>query len=125
VRILVIEDDDDSREMMRLLLEGVGHRVEEAKSGQAGLDKLLELRPDLALIDVGLPDFDGYELVRSARVRAQGQRLYLVALTGYSQPEDRRRATAAGFDEILAKPVDWHALDQVLDTALGASSKDP
>jgi CheY-like chemotaxis protein len=94
--------------------------VEDAENGRTGLQKLLELQPDLALIDVGLPDVDGYELVRAARACAEGRRLYLVALTGYSQPDDRRRATEAGFDIVLAKPVDWQALDRILTTASGA-----
>jgi CheY-like chemotaxis protein len=125
LRVLVIEDDKDSRETLRLVLEARGHRVDDAENGRAGFQKLLEVRPDLALIDVGLPDLDGYELVRAARARAEGRQLYLVALTGYSQPEDRRRASDAGFDALLAKPVDWQALDHVLTTALGAPRSQP
>lgn len=114
--ILVIEDDVDSRETMRLVLEGVGHRVDEAGDGQTGLEKLLALQPDIALIDVGLPDLDGYELVRAARARPEGRDLYLVALTGYSQPDDRRRAAEVGFDAVLSKPVNWVSLDDILAT---------
>jgi CheY-like chemotaxis protein len=120
LKVLVIEDDDDSRETLRLVLEAAGHEVEDAEDGRSGLQKLLELRPELTLIDVGLPDLDGYDVVREARRRAEGQGLYLVALTGYSQPEDRRHAADVGFDAVLAKPIDWQALDQVVATARAA-----
>jgi CheY-like chemotaxis protein len=96
------------------LLELSGHRVRIARDGVAGLDALRAQPPEIALIDVGLPRMDGYELAQRARSGGRGQRPLLVALTGYGLPEDRERALAAGFDEHLVKPVNPAALDAVL-----------
>ena len=107
--MLIVEDNADAREMLRVALELSGHEVHEAHDGPGGLEALLRLRPDVALVDVGLPDFDGYELAR--KVRAAGaSAVRLVALTGYGQPDDRRQALAAGFDTHLVKPVQLEAL---------------
>jgi len=112
-RVLVIEDNDDSREMLRQLLEHAGHEVHDAGDGPQGIDAALRLEPDVALIDVGLPEIDGYEVAR--RIRAESRRdMLLVALTGYGLAEDRERALAAGFDLHLVKPVDFDRLFDVL-----------
>ena len=74
------------------------------------------IAPDVALIDVGLPDLDGHELVRRARAEGGGPPPYLVAVTGYGQPEDERRAREVGFDAHLPKPLDWDRLDRLLAT---------
>jgi signal transduction histidine kinase/ActR/RegA family two-component response regulator len=108
-RILVVEDNTDAREMLRHLLNLAGHEVHEAADGPTGLGAALRVRPDIALVDVGLPGFDGYELARRVRGSA-GPPIYLVALTGYGQPDDRRRAVEAGFDAHLVKPVNPDAL---------------
>ena len=115
-RILVVEDNTDAREMLRHLLNLAGHEVHEAADGPAGLEAALRLRPDVALVDVGLPGFDGYQLARRVRGSA-GPLIYLVALTGYGQPDDRRLATEAGFDTHLVKPVNPDALLTVIHTA--------
>jgi len=104
-RIVLVEDSRDSRDMLRFLLEHGGHEVHEAEDGPHGVETILAVRPDIALVDVGLPGIDGYEVAR--RVRAQvGAGVRLVALTGYGLPEDHRRSQEAGFDEHLVKPVD-------------------
>jgi CheY-like chemotaxis protein len=113
-RVLIVEDDPESRETLRLNLEASGHRVDEASDGASGLRELLRLRPDVALIDVGLPDLDGHELVRRARAHGGAPRPYLVAVTGYGQPEDVQRARDVGFDALLPKPLDWDRLDRLL-----------
>jgi CheY-like chemotaxis protein/two-component sensor histidine kinase len=113
--VLVVEDNDDAREMLQRLLEMDGHRVRVAHDGAAGLSALLAQVPEIAFIDVGLPEIDGYELAR--RVRAElGERRppILVAITGYGQAEDRKRTREAGFDEHLVKPVDYETLSGVL-----------
>jgi PAS domain S-box-containing protein len=103
-RILVIEDNDDAREMLRVALTLAGHQVFEAPDGPAGLALAGEVAADVALIDVGLPGLDGYEVAR--RIRANGHHaMLLVAVTGYGQPEDRARAVAAGFDAHVTKPI--------------------
>jgi CheY-like chemotaxis protein len=108
-RILVVEDNDDAREMVRLVLELAGHEVHEAVDGPSGLATALDVRPDVALLDIGLPGFDGLEIARRVRL-AMGASIHLVALTGYGQPDDRRQALEAGFDAHLVKPVDPPAL---------------
>jgi CheY-like chemotaxis protein len=105
-RVLVIEDNEDSRLSLRELIRGLGHDVHEAADGVAGLESALAIAPDLALVDIGLPGLDGYEVARRLREHPIGRRLRLVALTGYGLPEDRQRAIDAGFDRHLVKPVD-------------------
>jgi PAS domain S-box-containing protein len=105
-RIVIVEDSRDSREMLRYVLEHAGHEVHEAADGPSGLRLILEIRPDIALVDVGLPGLDGYELARRARADEAGRAVRLVALTGYGLPDDLRRSEGAGFDAHLVKPVD-------------------
>jgi two-component system, sensor histidine kinase len=114
-RVLIIEDDVDSREMLRIVLELDGHEVHVASEGVAGLEMALALRPDVALVDIGLPGIDGYEVAR--RIRASGLTMRLVALSGYGQAEDRRRSREAGFDLHLVKPVDEAVLGQAIRPA--------
>jgi CheY-like chemotaxis protein len=105
LHILIVEDYPDGRESLRTLLEAWGHQVEVAVDGRDGLQKGLAVRPELALIDIGLPYLDGYQVAEKLRA-ALGNRIFLVACTAYGRPEDRRRALAAGFDIHLVKPVD-------------------
>jgi PAS domain S-box-containing protein len=112
-RILIVEDNDDARQLLRHLLELSGHTVHEADNGTTGLAQALALRPDVVLIDLGLPGLDGYEVAR--RIRAAGRKdVVLIAVTGYGQREDRLRASAAGFEAHFTKPVDLAALDALL-----------
>ena len=113
-RILLIEDNHDGREMLANLLRLWGHEVEETSDGARGLDMILRQRPDVALVDIGLPGLDGYELARRVRAAAGGGAVRLIAVTGYGQPEDRRRATEAGFNGHLVKPVDLDRLARIL-----------
>ncbi len=112
--VLLVEDNDDFREGLRALLEEWGQEVEAAADGRRGLEIALRLRPDVALIDVGLPGLDGYAVARGIRAAPGGDRTRLVALTGYGRVEDRQRAEEAGFDAHLAKPVDVERLRQIL-----------
>jgi PAS domain S-box-containing protein len=116
-RVLVVEDSVDARQSLRLLLELAGHEVEAAADGPSGLARLSTFRPDVALIDLGLPGMDGYAVARAARERPETRAIRLVAVTGYGQAEDRRRALAAGFDLHVTKPVDASMLDEVLGPA--------
>jgi CheY-like chemotaxis protein len=113
--ILIIEDNADAREALRVLLELEGHTVEAVEEGQQALEVARAKDPDIALVDIGLPGIDGYEIARRVRAR-DARRPVLIALTGYGQPEDRRRATEAGFDEMLVKPVDPTTLTELLAT---------
>lgn len=115
-RILVIEDNSDIRDLLRLKLRQLGHTVDVAEDGSAGLQKLLSSPPEIALIDIGLPGIDGYEIARQARDQL-GSSVYLVALTGYGQTEDRNMALAAGFDLHMTKPADFTHLQRALAEA--------
>jgi len=127
-RILVIEDNQDIRDLLRIKLRQLGHKVEAAEDGTKGLDKLLAAPPDVALVDIGLPGIDGYEIAR--RVRADlGHDVYLIALTGYGQAEDKKKALAAGFNVHLTKPADFvdlqNILGQVPTSPRGAAGSQP
>ena len=120
--ILIVEDNADNRESLQELLEEQGHLVEVAIDGEEGLERAISTNPDVALVDVGLPRLDGYEVARRIR-EASGSRMFLVALTGYGQPEDRMRAAAAGFDVHLTKPINFNLLDQILSDMTGTASQ--
>jgi len=113
-RVLIVEDNDDTRQMMHEVLRFSGHDVRTARDGASGLALAAEARPDVALIDIGLPDVDGYEVARRMRAAPGGRRIGLVAITGYGQAEDQRRAYEAGFDAHLTKPVAPERLKQVM-----------
>ena len=116
-QILLVEDNADARDALRALLELDGYEVHAAADGTEGLDLARTKRPDVALIDIGLPGFDGYEVARRMKL-LPAQPRFMVALTGYSEPEDRQRAKEAGFDAHLVKPVDPDDLSRLL-TSLG------
>jgi two-component system, sensor histidine kinase len=114
-RVLIVEDQPDVGESLGLLLAALGHEVQQARNGAAGIAMALSDPPDVVLLDIGLPGLDGYEVARRLRGQLPSEaptRLY--ALTGYTQPEDRQRAIDAGFDGFLAKPVDLEALTAAL-----------
>jgi signal transduction histidine kinase/CheY-like chemotaxis protein len=111
-RILVIEDHADARMALTMLLRLEGHQVAEASTGSEGIALIQEYVPEVVLVDIGLPDLDGYEVARSLRA-ALGKSVQIVALSGYVQPADRERARAAGFDAHLAKPVEAATLREV------------
>jgi CheY-like chemotaxis protein len=105
-RVLVIEDGTDLREMLCLALRDAGHEVRECGDGEAGLAEALAWRPDVALVDIGLPGLDGYGVAAGIRADAAAASMTLIALTGYGLPEDRRRSREAGFDRHAVKPLD-------------------
>ncbi len=105
-RIVIVEDSRDGREMLRYMLEHAGHEVHEAADGPGGVDTILKVVPDVALVDLGLPALDGYEVARRVRADHAGRAVRLVALTGYGLPDDLKRSKRAGFDAHLVKPVD-------------------
>jgi len=113
-RILVVDDNFDSAESMAMLLKLSGHDVAIAHDGMEALTLAQEFLPDVALLDLGMPKLDGYEAARSIREQPWGQRMMLVALTGWGQAEDKRRSREAGFDAHLVKPVDFGALEKLV-----------
>ena len=104
-RILVVEDNEDARELMRALIEKMGHEVRTAVDGASALDVAREFRPALVLLDIGLPQMDGYSLARKLRAE-HGPAIVLAALTGYGQERDRRLSQEAGINHHLVKPAD-------------------
>ena len=113
-RVLVVEDQDDSREMLRVLLESMGHIVLERGDGATALAAIQEEHPDVALIDIGLPVMSGYEVSRHVRENPRLDDVLLIALTGYGQDSDVATAKAAGFDAHVTKPADLHVLEEIL-----------
>jgi PAS domain S-box-containing protein len=114
LRVLVVEDNNDTREVLLEWLELMGHSVSGASDGRQGLELALSLKPDVALVDIGLPAVDGYEVAKNLRAAEGGDEVYLVAVSGYGRPEDRARALDAGFDAYVVKPVDEEALRRAL-----------
>jgi signal transduction histidine kinase len=112
--VLLVEDNDDAREMLKATLASGGHEVRVARDGASGIALAAASPPDVALIDIGLPDMDGYEVARRLRAARGGRRLGLVAITGFGRPEDQQRAFDAGFDAHLTKPVTPDRLKQAL-----------
>jgi CheY-like chemotaxis protein len=108
-----VEDNADARETLQLLLQLEGYQVTAADSGEQAVEQAATTRFDVAMVDIGLPDVDGYEVARRVRAK-RGKDIFLVALTGYGQAEDRKRALEAGFDAHLVKPVDPDDLLKVL-----------
>lgn len=113
-RVLVVDDNRDSADTLAMLLELMGHEARTAHDGPQALAAGDDFLPDLVLLDIGLPQMDGYEVARRVRQRPWGRGVQLVALTGWGQPEDARKAAEAGFDRHLVKPVDEAVLEQVL-----------
>jgi PAS domain S-box-containing protein len=113
-RFVVADDNRDSADSLALMLRLGGHEVVTAYDGRQAIDTLRERRPDVAIVDIGMPECDGYEVARAVRREPWGRSLLLVALTGWGQPSDRQRAREAGFDHHFTKPIDPDRLDAVL-----------
>jgi signal transduction histidine kinase len=112
--VLIIEDNADAGETLAQILELAGHRTYIARDGRSGIALALEVTPDVVLCDIGLPDVDGSAVARALRANGDLPGTRLVALSGYAQPEDKRRATDAGFDAHLSKPPPLDALSEIL-----------
>ncbi|HEV7135056.1 MAG TPA: response regulator [Steroidobacteraceae bacterium] len=118
-RVLVVDDNQDAALSLAALLDLQGHATRVAFSGREALERIESFHPDVALLDLGLPEMDGYELAGRLRALPVASRIRLIALTGYGQAEDRQRTHRAGFDDHLVKPVDLAALERTL---VGTSS---
>jgi PAS domain S-box-containing protein len=113
-RVLIVDDNVDAADSLAMLLESDGHEAETAYSANTALEAVERVRPEIVLLDVGLPLTDGYEIARRLRASNTVPGMRLVALTGYGREEDRERARAAGFDDHLLKPADIAALQELL-----------
>jgi CheY-like chemotaxis protein len=114
---LVVDDNQDAAHALRLLLQTDGHDVMVAADGAAGLALAREHRPDVVLLDIGLPTLNGYEIATRIRADPALKDALLVAVTGYGQMHDRARASASGFDHHLVKPVEFRSLQELLRRA--------
>lgn len=125
LRVLVVEDNPDIRTTTVGLLHDFGCIVDSAEDGASGLAALDRGLPDLALVDIGMPGLDGYEVARRVRARADGRSLRLIALTGFGQEDDRQRALEAGFDAHLVKPIDFEQLASTVETLRSGAGARP
>ena len=114
LRILVADDNDDGREMLGYLLTAEGHTVELAVDGPSAIETAGSFHPDVAILDIGMPGMNGYDVARALRTRFPEHGATLVALTGWGQEDDRQRARDAGFDHHLVKPADLDVLQHLL-----------
>jgi CheY-like chemotaxis protein len=117
IRVLVVEDNVDAAEMLSLVLRSFDHEVSVAHDGASGLALAESWAPDLAILDIGLPVMNGYELAGRIRALPGCEHTLLVALTGYGQPADRERAKEAGFAYHLIKPIEMEQLRAILSLA--------
>jgi len=122
LRILIADDNRDAAESLAMLLEMAGHEVRVAHLGRAALSLARMFRPDTALLDIGMPDLSGYEVAQSLRTETWAANILLIALTGWGQDSDRRRALEAGFDHHLIKPVDPDKLAELIAIPRGCRS---
>jgi signal transduction histidine kinase/CheY-like chemotaxis protein len=123
VRVLVVDDNADAAQMLATLLEAHGHEVSVEYDGTTGYARALRERPEVMLLDIGLPDIDGHELARRLRASRETAGATLVALTGYGQSDDRERAREAGFDRHLVKPADLSELLRILTQVRDPSAR--
>jgi CheY-like chemotaxis protein len=122
-RILVIEDNDDARRTLSLALQMNGHQVYAAPDGKAGLRSADEFDPEVAVIDIGLPGVNGFQVGETLRRAPAHEAMVLIALTGYGQPDSLRRARDAGFDEYITKPIEPDRLMRLIDVAWAARQR--
>jgi CheY-like chemotaxis protein len=114
-RILIVDDNRDALESLATLMQMAGHTTRGAADGEAALAVAAEWRPQVVLLDLGLPRVDGYEVGRRIRAEPWGREILLIALTGWGQEQDRRRSREAGFDSHLVKPLDLARLSELLE----------
>jgi CheY-like chemotaxis protein len=113
-RVLVADDNRDGAEIMSLLLQQYGYEVTVAHSGTEALTAAAQVVPEIAILDIGMPGMNGYEVARRIRAEAWGKQMMLIALTGWGQEEDKKKAFEAGFDHHLIKPIDPDALETLM-----------
>lgn len=124
-RVVIVEDNRDARETLQWLLEDDGYEVVTAETGPEGLRLIREHRPDVAIVDIGLPEMDGFAVAQAVRADPQLTNTYLIALTGYGQQEDRQAAFAAGFQAHLTKPVDLGELERIIRAHFASQEQSP
>jgi CheY-like chemotaxis protein/nitrogen-specific signal transduction histidine kinase len=122
-RVLIVDDNEDAAESLAMLIEMLGGQARIALNGEAGLQAVTEFHPDLVLLDIGMPGIDGYETCRRIRLEPAGRDVLVVALTGWGQEQDKRRAIDAGFDAHLTKPADPAVLERILSAPVSSGPR--
>ena len=117
-RILVADDNRDAADSLGMLLKLSGHEVHLAHTGAEAFEAAKRSRPDIGVFDIGMPDFDGYELAERIRREAWGKKITLIAVTGWGQESDKRRALSAGFDHHLTKPIEPDQLERLFEVSI-------
>jgi two-component system CheB/CheR fusion protein len=115
-RVLVVDDNVDSTKCWAMLLRSEGHEVRTANDGPSAIEIASGFDPEVVLLDIGMPEMDGYETARRLRAEPSGASCLLVAVTGYGLEEDRRKSRDAGFDRHIVKPMNFEALQQIFDS---------
>jgi len=115
-RILVVDDVEASAATLAMMLKGIGQEVSTAHDGESAIRQVLDSKPDIVFLDIAMPAMDGYEVARRLRAHDELKGILLVALTGYGQEEDRRKAVEAGFNQHMVKPASIEALQQLVAT---------
>jgi CheY-like chemotaxis protein len=113
-RILIVDDNRDAAQSLAMMMKMMGHELQTADDGLEAVQAAAAFRPEVVLLDIGLPKLNGYEVAREIRHQSWGQRMVLIALTGWGQEEDKRRALDAGFDYHLTKPVEAESIEKLL-----------
>jgi CheY-like chemotaxis protein len=112
--VLVVDDYPGVAEISCVMLRLLGHEATPVTSGYEALEKVREVDPDVVILDIGLPDCNGYEVARALRASSHGDRLHIAALTGWDQPEDRAKSAAVGIDQHFAKPACTQTFREIL-----------
>jgi CheY-like chemotaxis protein len=123
-RILIVDDLKDAVDSLSMLLRAMGHEIHTAYDGEDAVAVAQKQRPDAVLLDLGMPRLNGYDACRRIRAQRWGKEMFIVAVTGWGQEEDRRRSREAGFDDHLVKPVDTVALMKVLASLPSGRARD-
>jgi CheY-like chemotaxis protein len=122
-RILVVDDNRDAAESLTMILRLLGYEIQNAYDGVEAVQAAAAFHPDVVLLDIGMPKMNGYEAAQRIREQTWGQKMTLIALTGWGQEDDRKRAFEAGFDLHLTKPVDPAALETLLTSFIRTPDK--
>jgi two-component system, cell cycle response regulator DivK len=123
IRILIVEDNEDNQELMRFLLERAGYDVISVENGLEGVEAARREKPDIILMDLSLPELDGWSAARQIKADAELKSIPLIAVTAHTLPGDRRKALDAGFDSYISKPINIHMFDITVGKVLEQKQK--
>lgn len=118
IRILIVEDNEDNQDLMRFLLERAGYEVTTVENAREGIDTARREMPDIILMDLSLPELDGWSAAREIRADSVLANIPLIAVTGHTLAGDRRKAIDAGFDSYISKPINIHMFDSAVGEVL-------